>query len=321
LEKNMDRQELIQILTPGLVKSTGAAEKEVRKTLETYDDISVLEKELSRQRKLGYLQTVEDIANDPDLIRQVEAIRAEARQQFERDNAEAIAAKQAESDAFYRNYYLDQAFNIVFRGKRPVRNIGSENIVIGWLNPGESLSAAWLIKVLTEQPGLAEQLQWRPAGANQGAVDRKTFSEAARQFRLSDNIANFNLACQTLGEGFSAYQVQQVAGLSPATKAELDRRRAEDITERQDFLINRATTSQLKAAARDESSENRAREEQQQANDAFEAARQRDQAIGFPPLPQELTKEQIRNAPVERLKFWIKKFGNANVNARLQDRG
>ena len=319
----MDRKQLIKTLIPALVKSTSSSPTDVENVLNTYE-IEELKKELARQRKLGYLQTPTDTANDEAILRQIEAIRAEARSKFERDNARTIAAQQAESEAFYRDYYLGQSFKIAFRGKRPIRNAASENIVIGWLNPGETLSAAWLLKLLTEQPELADQLQWRPAAPNQDELDRVTFENCAK-YRYAANDANFDLLKSALGSGFTQRDIENViamnqVSLASPTQSEIDQWKAEDREQRKDFLINHATPEQLRAAAREESADRRALEEQQRINDAYKTAKQRDSATGFPPLPPELTREQIRNAPVERLRFWIKKFGNANVNARLQGR-
>jgi hypothetical protein len=58
-------------------------------------------------------------------------------------------------------------------------------------------------------------------------ADRKTFAEAAKNLRsFAVNEANFNVIRQTLGSGFSIYQIQQMlaanaAVLSPPTQQEL----------------------------------------------------------------------------------------------------
>jgi hypothetical protein len=251
----------------------------------------------------------------------LDKVIAEARAKFERDNAEADEAKRAESENFYRDYAFSQVGKVVIGGRRVVLNDGTTRLIESWVNPGESLNAEWFIRVLKEQPSLADQLQWRSASVDQNAVDRETFSQAARQFRVSDNIANFNLVRQTAGEGFSVYQVQHIDGLSPASQQEIDNWNAETVAERQDFLINRATPDQLKAAAREESAEQRAHEEQQQASAAFEATRQRDAVANFPALPVEISSTEIRNASAQRLKYLLKRFGTHQVNLRLNGRG
>ena len=205
------KEQLIEILTPALVKSTATTAKEVHAVLETYE-LEGLKKELARQRKAGSLRTPvedpEDVAIDPDIIRKVEAIRAEARDQYDRDpeNIRRQQAFAAEIQASTRDYHMFQIFNVVVNGKRPVRNQASEGIVISWLNPGETLSVDWYIKVLQENPKLADQLQWRSAKVDIKA-DYNTFKEAARLFNYAVNEANFGLITRALGSNFSASDI------------------------------------------------------------------------------------------------------------------
>ena len=320
------KERLIQLLIPGLIKSTGSTAAEVRGTLETYSDIAILERELARQKRAGLIN-VQDIANDEAILRQVETIRAEVRREYE-NNPERIRQQQqqaVEDAEVYRDYYLTQIFRLNIRGLGvTIRNDASERLVISWLHPGENLNIEWFLSVIHD-PRLSSQLQWqsedvldpqkiKQAEAVQSEQDRKTFSQAARQFQLSDNIANFNLARQTLGEGFSVYQVQHIDGLSPASQQEIDNWNAEAVTERQDFLRNRATISQLKAASRDESVARQQATQQEQAARQLDAQQQRDQTMGFPKIPSDITRKRILAATPSEIKYWGKRYGQFQLN-------
>jgi hypothetical protein len=235
------------------------------------------------------------------------------------------------TEATYKDYYLTQIFAIPVPGHGfAIRSRASEQVILGWLNPGETLGREFLVKVIQENPSLASQLQWRSvnpkqAEARQQELDKQTFVEAAKTLRFGVNDANFNLTRQLLGPGFSQHAIQQALSsnalqLSRPTQEELDQWAAQDIEAHNEALL-KADPVTLRALARQESADNRAQEQQQQANESFEATKRRDEATGFPPLPADITKEQIRNASVERLKYWVKRFGNHQINLRLNGRG
>jgi hypothetical protein len=294
------REQLIEILTPALVKTTATTAREVRAVLETYgtEDLTV---ELARQRKAGYVPT------PPSQSQQ--SVRAAKHQQPE-----------IMGDQGLENLAWVHISRVRINGKMPVDNAANRKIVFGWLHPGEQPTVEWFKRVLAEQPGLADQISWEPvlspsqrkqAEAAALARDRDIFSALCRDLSLSECEANFNVWRST----------NSISGLAPARQEEIEKWHDEAAEERKDFLVNRATPDQLKAAARQESADKRAEEQTRQANEQFEAAKQRDQALGYPELPSDITKEQIRNASVERLKFWVKRFGNHQINLRLNGRG
>src|ERR1700731_2600124 len=92
--------------------------------------------------------------------------------------------------------------------------------------------------------------------------DRRTFAHAAKTIRsFAANEANFNLIRQTLGDGFSVYQIQQMiaangAILSPSTQQELNEWRQEEVRARQDYL-KQASPEELRHAARTEAAAQR----------------------------------------------------------------
>src|ERR1700676_1573795 len=128
-------------------------------------------------------------------------------------------------------------------------NIANRSLIFGWLHEdqGEIPSVAWFNKIISE-PGLKEQVAWQRVltqreTARQLEKDRETFAKAARNFRISENEANFGLIRSTLGEKFSLYQVQQAIDsgaiqLSAASQEELEAYRREAVEERRDFLVN-----------------------------------------------------------------------------------
>jgi len=326
----MDRQELIQTLIPGLAKNTGSAEKEVRQVLETYNQTG-LEKEFQRQRKLGYLHTPNNTStNDQELLRQIEQIRADVRREFE-NNPGRIRERQqqaAEDAELYRDYALTQLFKAWVPGHGwAKRNKASEVLIISWLNFDETLTVDWFIRVLAENPELASGLQWSTKDKAQSlADDQETFKHAAsslRSFGLTE--ANFNLTRSILGPNFTYTELQdRIADgglqLSSPSQAEREEWAASDIESHNARLLQ-ASTTELRTIARNESEQKRTQHQIDTANESFEATKRRDEAIGgYPVLPPELTKQEIRNAPTERIKYWLKRFGQSQIDARLQGR-
>jgi hypothetical protein len=213
------------------------------------------------------------------------------------------------------------------------------SIIESWLHEdqGESLSAAWFKKAI-EEPGLGDQLIWEPAEnrdpvKRQQAVAaelehaRQVFAQACRQFRVSENTANFNLIREVLGTGFDVYGVSQAISsgavrLSPATQQEIAQWAQEAVEQRNEFLLT-ADTQTLRNIARREGAERRAAAVQAEADQQFEVNRVRDAAIGFPRLPdewrgQKLNSAFIRSCDVETHKLLTKRFGSAALTARLR---
>lgn len=330
--------QLIEILTPALINGTGSSQKDVHSVLETYDT-ERLTVELARQRKAGLvfqrapIEGPEQVVNDPEIIRQVQAIRAEVQTRFENDPERIRRRQEDERQAqeIYREYSLSQIFRTVVPGHGvPVRNKASEDIVIGWLSFDEKLSREWFLKVLQENPSLASQFQWQSPDAldpkKRLAQDQGTLAQAARTLRsFGVNEANLTVVRSVIGSGFTVYAIQQALAsnalqLSGPSQSELDQWAEEDIEAHNQRLLQADPTT-LRLLARQESADKRVQEQAQRVNEQFEATKRRDEAIGYPQLPSEITKDQIRNAPTDKLKLWIKKYGNANVTARLQGRG
>jgi hypothetical protein len=313
------KQQLIDGII-GLVEEFGAKV--------TVQDVTFLESQnvawLTDYYRRVYSENVEK-RKDKKVKEILEQAQAEARQQYEHDNHERLAAEQSENQRFYRELAFSHIGKLIIDNKRVKLSEASKQIIESWLNPGEGpLNVEWFLHVI-KQPGLAEQLPWVSAKFEPTAADRELFNRCARLYNYSANQANFGMIQSTVGTGFSQFDIEQAirtddVQLSPPSQQELDEWRELSIQEHNTALLNMNST-ELRAAARSESEQKRIQAQTQQANDNFEAVKQRDQANGFPSLPADFTKEQIKRAPVEKLKFLIKKFGNFQINSRLQGRG
>jgi len=273
----------------------------------------------------------------PELKTYLGVVREHAvRQQVD----EELAPERAALAELQRQAAADGAWVHILRtvvnGRRLVDNAANRQVVFGWLHEdqGEQPTVAWFKNVLDENPALAKSVTWETADpvvhkqevAAQLAQDRQTFAEAARKFRVGENEANFGIVRSTLGEGFSVYQVQQAAQsgsvrLSPANQAELDKWKSEEIEQRNQFLSN-TDVSTLRAAARQEAA-NRQTEAEKQVVLDMQAQQRRDAAMDFPSLPgtwqgQKLDAAFIRRCDVPTQKLLAKRFGSAQLNARLQ---
>jgi len=290
--------------------------------------------------KLGQLQEAfVEREKDTEVERRLAEIRADVDRQRANDPERIRQQEQDEREAarVYRDYYLTQIFNSVVPGYGvPVRNVASENIVLGWLQPGETLTPDWFRKVLAEQPELAKQIQWQSADVldpqkqrakakAQLEQDQITFSDAARAIKtFGVNMANFRLTREVLGEGFSQYAIQQALAsnalqLSPPSREELTQW-ANDSIEAHNEALLKANPEELRARVREESVARQQSTQQEQAQRQIQAETQRDAALMYPALPVEITSDIIKKGSPDQIKYWCRKFGHANVNARLQNR-
>lgn len=160
--------------------------------------------------------------------------------------------------------------------------------------------------------------------------DKKTFASAARTLRsFGQTEANLNLIRQVIGSGFTVSDIRQAlaAGqisLSRATLQEIQQWAREDIDTRNEYLQT-ADTQTLRQEAKAEAAQNRQTAAQTAFERELEAGLTRDITIGgMPPLPatwngEILDKNFIRKASTETLKTIMRKYGSAQLNARLHD--
>jgi len=249
--------------------------------------------------------------------------------------------RRRDRDEFLRNEAWSKIFRTVLPGNKiAVDNAANRGVIESWLHPHESLSPEVFLKAITETPRLIGQLvvqtadvldpkKQRQAASAQAEKDRRIFENTAKRFELySINEANWNVIHSTLGPGLSEYQIQQAVEsgavrLTPATSSEIQEWRQGLAEQRQDWLVNRASPAELRAAANAEAEQRRVAAAKQQADQQLEAAIVRDSVMGFPPLPedwrgQKLDAAFIKACDVQTHKLLSKRFGSAALDLRLR---
>ena len=163
--------------------------------------------------------------------------------------------------------------------------------------------------------------------------DRKTFEEAAKTLRsFAVHDANFNVVRQTLGAGFSVYQIQQMvavngAALSPPTQQEQDEWTRQEI-EAHNLRLLSADIPTLRKLAREAGARGPAAPQLDETQRVRAAERVED--IASPPLPEEFqdgnNREEVLDANFikkcsrETLRLLIKRYGSAQVTEALRTR-
>jgi hypothetical protein len=290
----------------------------------SFKDVSFLEAQnlswLTDYREQVHAATSEQ-RKDRQAKRLLETALAEIRQEVSRKNAEQDTAQQAENTKFYRDMALFRIGKVVINGRRVVVNEASSRLLESWVNPGEAMSASWFLKIMTEQPELANQLPWVSASFDQNAADRDTFNRCASLYGYSPNQANFGLLHDALGAGFSQYDIETATStnhvsLAPPTKDELSRWNLEDIEQHNQALLN-ASTTELKKIAKQESEQNRADEQIKQAQAHLDLQQQRESTMGFPAMPSDITRKRILAATPSEIKYWSRRYGRFQLNRTL----
>lgn len=180
------------------------------------------------------------------------------------------------------------------------------------------------------QQGLATLPERQAEAERQLAHDKVTFADAAKAFRsFGMTEANLNVIRQILGPGFTQYALSQALAsnalqLSPPSQQELREWAAQDVQDHNEALL-RADDVTLRARVRQEAEHTRVATAQAEATRQFQAAQKRDAVMGFPPLPdvwqgEKLDAAFIKNCSVEVHKLLTKRFGAAQITARLQGR-
>jgi hypothetical protein len=241
----------------------------------------------------------------------------------------------APEQAIWEDLAWTHICRVPVNGRRVVDNAANRQIVFGWLHEdqGERPTVEWFKEVLAE-PGLADQVSWEPilspeqrkqAAAQRVAHARDVFGIVCRKHNLSLAEANFRLLFDAglLDSEFTADQAvaSNAVTLAQATPQEAAKFHQERVDDYNEALL-KADLKELRARVRQEAEQARVVNAQAEADKALAAAQTRDAARGgFPPLPPEITSEVIRKATPDQIKFWIKKYSNSNVTARLQNRG
>jgi hypothetical protein len=254
-------------------------------------------------------------------------------------NDPALIEKQRQVEAINLNRaFMGLLHQTIVDGKRLVDNEANRAVIQGWLQPGEEISHTWLKKVFAEQPALANQLSWeknetllekRQQQEQALQHSRQVFADAARHFRTFGNSeANFLAAVRVLGESFTvadfekAIQSGRLHGLAPST----DEQRQKWLQEENEKL---ATGNRYDPEIREISERRRTEETRTAQQIAFEyglvAGFEKEVTHGpCQPLPQffggkPLDATFIQQSDTATLKTLLKRYGNAQVTARLRN--
>ena len=211
---------------------------------------------------------------------------------------------------------------------------------------GTAISPETFRSLIEKNPQYQNRFEWEsaPFGAiRQAEADqskqrtkiRQAFSAAAKAVTaqglhdVGDFAANFNLVCGVLGTQFSVADVVRVLtdgsiqGLAPSgNAAELRATHQQKQIENHNLALINADTQTLRKVARQEAA-NRQTEAEKQVVLDMQAQRRRDAAMDFPSLPgtwqgQKLDAAFIRRCDVPTQKLLAKRFGSAQLDARLQ---
>ncbi len=256
---------------------------------------------------------------------------------------QAQEARRRDHEEFVRDTEWSKIFRTPLPGSKvAVDNQANRAAIEGWLHPHETLSQKVFLKAITETPRLIGQLvvtssdsqdpkKQQQAAAAQAEEDRRTFSEAARKFGLSDNEANFRLVREVLGSGFTSYAIGQAVDfgairLAVASQAEQEAYRTEFQEQRQDWLVNKASPAELREAARSDSEQRHAQAQRQHVQEQVEARERAEANLGLPALPETTSDGQkidcayllrLADTNIKQYKLLCNRFGFAAVTARI----
>ncbi len=183
----------------------------------------------------------------------------------------------------------------------------------------------------------AREPQHKAEAEAQLAQDRQTFAEAAKSLRsFGMTEANFNVTRQTLGAGFSVYEIQQMleangAILSDPTQQELDEWTRQDIEARNLRLLN-ADLPTLRRLTREAGARIAAEPLSSPALDETQRIRQAERVDGVAhlPLPEEfrdgngplevLDASFIKRCSRETYRLMFDRYGSAQITEALRTR-
>jgi hypothetical protein len=158
--------------------------------------------------------------------------------------------------------------------------------------------------------------------AKQLELDGEVFQAVCRKHLIANIEANFSLLRSALGDDFTEYSATRAitsgaVQLAKANQSEQDRYRQEAV-EAQNEALQKMDHDQLRAQVRKEATDSRAANAKAEADSQLAAAQARDSHFHFPSLPDEITSARIKEATPDQIKFWIKKYGSAQLNLILR---
>ncbi len=181
----------------------------------------------------------------------------------------------------------------------------------------------------------AREPQTRAEAKAQLAQDRQTFAETAKSLRsFGVTEANFNVCRTTLGEGFSAYDIQQMlaangAVLSGPTQQEIEEWNREDV-EAHNLRLLSADLPTLRNLAREAGARIAEAPAPPDETQRVRAAERAADGANYPPLPEEfrdgngpleaLDASFIKRCSRETYRWLFDHYGSAQITDALQTR-
>jgi len=287
------REELIELLIPGMQRGSNRTVTEIRGYLAdvTFSELSEM---LSRQRRSGVFQPA---------VPQRRPVQEDPQPQLSAEVEQAIKSIQA----------LQETEERLLRAK------------------AERAVAFEVFKIQQQQANAPQREAERK---QREAKARQLFPEVCRKNRVAQIEANFNILFQAdlLNNEYEATQAitSNAVSLVPASPERItawqEAENAKAVEQYNADLLRLAEKNldQLRARVRQEAEQTRVGNAQAEADRQLEASRQRDANIGgFPPLPdtwqgRPLDATFIRTCDVATHKLLAKRFGNAQLTARLR---
>jgi hypothetical protein len=248
------------------------------------------------QRLLG--QSVSDLETILD-----DAITKKAR-------AQATEQANQHADEMRQESQLEGAWThaccALINGKRLALVQANRDLLESLLNPGEEPSAKLYIALAQLYP---QRFAWSSPQTKQSDEERRAdFALICRQNNLSECNANERLHKAGIG-------IEHWAG---ASQVELQTFQADAAVARQKWLVNGASPTELRAEARYETQTQLAASQQAQADATLEAQKQRDQYVGYKPLPAHIDRKALVKASKEELRKWSRLYGQFQLNTALR---
>src|SRR5580704_7191461 len=248
------------------------------------------------QRLLG--QSVSDLETILD-----DAITKKAR-------AQATEQANQHADEMRQESQLEGAWThaccALINGKRLALVQANRDLLESLVNPGEEPSAKLYIALAQQYP---QRFAWSSPPTMKSDEERRAdFALICRQNNLSECIANEKLHKSGVG-------IEHWAG---ASQVELQNFQADAAVARQKWLVNGASPTELRAEARYETQTQLAASQQAQADATLEAQKQRDQYVGYKPLPAHIDRKALVKASKEELRKWSRLYGQFQLNTALR---
>jgi hypothetical protein len=195
---------------------------------------------------------------------------------------------------------------VQINGKRLAIVQSNRDLLESLLNPGEAPSAKLYIALAEQYP---HRFAWSSPPTEQTDEERRAeFISICRQNNLSECDANEKLHKAGIG-------TEEWAG---ASQVELQEFKADAAVDRQKWLVNGASPTELRNEARYEAQTQLAASQQAHADATLQAQKQRDQYRDYKPLPPHIDRKALITATKDQLRQWSRLFGQYQLNAALR---